>query len=466
MKRQTTRRDFLKKTTLAGLGFWVGTRTAFPQAKSPNDKLNIGIIGCGGKGYSDMKGCEGENIVALCDVDENSGGQARKDHPDAKFYHDFRELLEKEKVDAVTVSTPDHMHAPISLMAMRMGLHVYCQKPLTHLVSEARMMRKVAKEFKVATQMGNQGSAEPGLRRAVEVIQSGAIGPVKEVHVWSNRPIWPQGIPNPYPEEKIPEHLKWDLWLGVAPFRPYNQLYCPFKWRGWWDFGTGALGDMACHTANLPFRALKLEYPTAIEVDLSKCEGRNEQTAPNRSAIKFEFPARADLPGVQMPKVAFFWHDGGNKVPLEIVEGLDLTGVQGGKKKKKVEKLVSGDIPGSGCLIIGEKAKLFSPYDYGSAFKIFPEVDISKVPETIERLPWGGGDNSMKSEWFRAIRGGPPAYSNFDIAAFLTEIILLGNLTIRAGKRVEWDGPNMKSPNCPEVDQFVQPHYRPGYFAG
>jgi predicted dehydrogenase len=309
--------------------------------------------------------------------------------------------------------------------------------------------------------MGNQGSAEDGLRRAVEVIQAGKLGPVHEVYVWSNRPIWPQGVldawkdgkePAPLPEQPIPAGFKWDLWLAAAPARAYNEAYCPFKWRGWWDFGTGALGDMACHTSNLPFRALKLEYPVKIEATSA---GINSQTYPAWSQITFDFPARGSLPPIK-----FHWSDGGKKVPTELVEGLDLTSVTGGKKKKKVEKLSPGDIPGSGCLIVGEKAKLFSPDDYGSAFKIFPEVDYADVSETLPRVH--GTDGHYK-EWIDAIKGGPPAYSNFDFAALLTETILLGNIALRVGKPMEWDGPNMKSPNCPEAAKYIETEYRKGY---
>lgn len=441
MKRSTTRRDFLKGTTVAGLGFFVAARTSFAETKSPNEKLDIGIIGCGGKGSSDMEGCSNENIVALCDVDENQAADARKKYPDAKFYLDFREMLEKEKsLDAVTVSTADHMHAVAGVMAMEMGKHVYCQKPLTHTVHEARAMREAAKKYKVATQMGNQGSAEPGLRRAVECLQAGVIGPVREIHVWSNRPIWPQGIDRPEGSKPVPAHLKWDLWLGVAPDRPYNDGYHPFNWRGWWDFGTGALGDMACHTCNMPFRALKLGYPKSVEAETS---GFNSETYPKQSKIKFEFPAREGL-----PELAFWWYDGGVRPPAEITKELRR-------------------VPGSGCMLIGDKGKLYSPDDYGSTFRLYPEKDFEGYqgpPETIERLAFNvDTDRAMKLEWIRAIRGGPPAYSNFDIAAYLTEIILLGNIAMRVGKKIEWDGPNMKATNCPEAEEFVKVAYRSGY---
>lgn len=456
MKRPTTRRSFLQSTTLAGLGFWAAGGVTLGQSKSPNEKLNVAVVGAGGKGLSDMRDTArtGQNIVALCDVDERQAAQARADQPNAAFYHDYRKMLEREKgIDAVIVATPDHMHAPISVMAMKMGKHVYTQKPLTHTVFEARRMRQVAAEMKVATQMGNQGSAENGLRQAVEVIQSGAIGPVRQVHVWSNRPIWPQGIDRPAEIQPIPEQLRWDLWLGVAPYRPYNEAYCPFKWRGWWDFGTGALGDMACHTANMPFRALKLEYPTVVEAEY--VSGINSETAPKSARIRFEFPARGDL-----PPLTFYWYDGGQKPPADITEKMNLASVRGGKKRKRQEDLKPGDIPGSGCLVIGDKGTIFSPDDYGSAFKIFPEDDFAdyKPPEpSIPRSP------GHYVEWINACKGGPKAYSNFDFAALLTETILLGNIATRVGKRMDWDGPNMKPINCPEAEQYVKLDYNYGY---
>jgi hypothetical protein len=458
----------MKDTTLAGIGFWVASRSLVAESKSPNEKLNIGVIGAGGKGYSDLKNVESENIIALCDVDEKQAEKARKDHPNAKFYHDYRKMLEEEKsLDAVIVATPDHHHTAASVMAMRLGKHVYCQKPLTHSIYEARLMRETAAKYKVATQMGNQGSSENGLRRAVEVIQAGAIGPVHEVHVWSNRPIWPQGLDRPVGEKPVPSTLKWDLWLGPSPERPYNEGYCPFAWRGWWDFGTGALGDMACHTANMPFRALKLEHPTAIEAVSS---GINAETGPKWSVIRFEFPARGNLPPVK-----FFWYDGGMKPPHTITDGLDLTSVHGGKKKKKQEKLEKGEVPGSGCLLVGKEGLLFSPDDYGSAFGLFPHPDSKDKEDRFEdyqgpaeTLPRAVGDGKEADyrqhlEWIHACKGGPPGFSNFDFAALLTETILLGNVALRAQTRIEWDPVGMKATNCPEAQRFIHPTFRPGY---
>ena len=278
MKRQTNRRDFLKQSALAGAGFWAAGGVMLSARESANDKVNIACIGIGGKGSSDCDQAANQaNIVAVCDIDDsfldNKLNSLTKKHPKVKRYNDYRKMLDEmgKEIDAVTVSTPDHTHAPASVMAMRMGKHVYCQKPLTHTVFEARRMREIATEMKVVTQMGNQGTAENGLRRAVEIIQDGVIGPVSEVHVWTNRPIWPQApgvTTRPAKSDPVPPHVHWDEWLGPAPFRPYvTKVYHDFAWRGWWDFGTGALGDMACHTANMAFMALKLGYPTSVQAE-------------------------------------------------------------------------------------------------------------------------------------------------------------------------------------------------------
>src|SRR5579859_1734497 len=297
-----TRRQFIYYSALATAGTAL-TGYARPRRVSPNENLNIAVIGCGGKGSSDLHWCSSENIVALCDVVESDAvASARKNHPDAKFYKDFRQLLEKEKsVDAVDIATPDHMHAAIAAMAIKMGKHVYCQKPLTHDVYEARTLRDLARKHKVATQMGNQGSASDGLRRAVEVVQAGLIGAVRQAYVWTNRPIWRQGMERPEGSDPVPDGLDWDLWLGTAPWRPYKAqwpeaagggrrgVYQPFAWRGWLDFGTGALGDMACHTVNWPFRALQLGHPTTIK---AVTDFMPAETYPLGSRIRFEFPAR------------------------------------------------------------------------------------------------------------------------------------------------------------------------------
>lgn len=462
-----TRRQFIYTTTLAGVAIATRTASGAPRKLSAGDKLNIGVVGANGKGASDTDHCASENIVALCDVDTARAAGQLKKYPKAKFYQDWREMLEKEKtLDAVIVSTPDHMHALVASTAMKMGKHIYCQKPLVQTVYEARLLRKLAKENGVITQMGNQGSAEDGLRRAVEVVQSGLIGPVRQVHVWSNRPIWPQGMDRPAGTDPVPATLNWDSWIGPAQMRPYKKdTYDNFKWRGWQDFGTGALGDMACHTANMPFRALKLGYPTEIEAATSEI---NKETYPLKSKIRFEFPEREGL----VP-ATFWWYDGGNAKPNN-----PYTHDGSNKPPKEVTAEIEemmGQVPGSGCVLIGDKGKLFSPDDYGARFfiKMNGEKDlvdgknseaVKAIPQTIPRNAFkGDADARQHLEWIAACKGGPTPYSNFDIAAYLTEIILLGCVAMRTGKKLEWDGPNMVAKNAPESAQFVKRNYRKGW---
>jgi hypothetical protein len=467
---QLNRRQFLYYSALAtaGVGVLAGCTPAKPKPKArvvaSGEKLRIAAVGAGGKGRSDIAHCGKEEIVALCDADENMAAEARKRFPNARFYFDWREMLEKEQnnIDAITVSTPDHLHAVVASTAIKMGKHVYCQKPLTQTVYEARYLKDLAREYGVVTQMGNQGSAEDGLRRAVEVVQAGVIGAVKEIHVWTNRPIWPQGITRPAGEDPVPANLKWDLWLGPAPMRPYKaDLYHPFKWRGWYEFGTGALGDMACHTANMPFRAAKLGYPRLIELlDHSEL---NPDTYPKTSKIRFVFPAREGL-----PETDFYWYDGNPKdksvKPFRPPE--DLT--------SDIKELLD-NVPDAGCLLIGEKGRLFSPDDYGARFfiRLNGEKEMvngtaheaaKAVPVTIPRnAHQGEADLRQHLEWIEACKGGPRPYSDFAVAAYLTEIILLGCVAARVGKRLEWDGPKMRALNAPEAAQFVKRAYRKGF---
>jgi predicted dehydrogenase len=381
----------------------------------------------------------------------------------------------------VVVSTPDHLHASVASIALRLGKHVYCQKPLTQTVYEARLLRRLAKENNVATQMGNQGSAENGLRRAVEVVQAGLIGSVRQVHVWSNRPIWRQGMDRPAGSDPIPEGFNWDLWLGPAPLRPFkaawtdtpapaaseaptkgkrkgktrssrNSIYHPFVWRGWQDFGTGALGDMACHTCNMPFRALKLGYPTEIEAE---CSGINQESYPKSSKIRFQFPAREALPAL-----TFWWYDGGQKPQADLTADV---------------REMLDTVPGSGCLLLGDKGTLFSPDDYGARFSLKLKGDkelidgdsheaVKALAQSIPRNEFQGNfDLRHHLEWIAACKGGKPGYSNFEIAAYLTEIILLGCIALRVGKKLEWDGPNMVARNSPEAARFVRREPRSGW---
>jgi predicted dehydrogenase len=466
MARRTTRRRFLQESTLAGLGFWAAGGVALARdSKSANDQVNIACIGVGGKGDSDTQqaGNHGK-IVAICDVDDNTLDKMVQKFPDAKKFADYREMLDKlgDKIDAVTVSTPDHTHAPASVMAMKKNKAVYCQKPLTHTVAEAREMREVAAKMKVATQMGNQGSAENGLREAVEVIQSGAIGAVREVHVWTNRPIWPQApqvMARPKDEQPIPKNLHWDLWLGVAPTRPYHDGYHPFSWRGWIDFGTGAIGDMACHTANLPYRALKLDLPTSIVAEAGDV---NLETYPSWAQITFQFPERSGGEGGMLPAVKFTWYEGhkDKDKKVKVLPPEDLV-----KIMEEVRQKHNIKDSGSGSLLVGEKGMLFSPDDYGARYFLLPEEQFKDYKKPEPTLPRNGhGDDGMKAEWIAAIRGGPAPYSNFDIASRLTESMLLGNVAIRTtGKKLEYDAHKMKITNNDDADKLLKTEYRTGW---
>jgi hypothetical protein len=465
-KSAMTRRQFIYSSALAAAGAATLSAHAQPQPRklSGQDKLRIACVGAGGKGESDVQLCGNEEIVALCDADENRSATSRRNFPNARFYFDWRVMLEKEanNIDAVTVSTPDHLHAIVASHAIKLGKHVYCQKPLTQTVYEARYLRKLAQEYGVITQMGNQGSSTGGLRRGVEVVHAGVIGPVKQIHVWTNRPIWPQGITRPPGQDPVPPNFKWDLWLGPAPVRPFKQgVYHPFNWRGWYEFGTGALGDMACHTVNLPFRAAKLGYPSSVA--LLEHSMLNPDTYPKTSKIRFLFPAREGL-----PETEFFWYDGNPEdrsvKPLRPPE--DLT--------KDIKELLE-TVPISGCLLIGEKGQLFSKDDYGTNFfiKLNGEKELvdgsrhpaaKSVPVTLPRNHLSQDmDAQQHLEWIAACKGGPEPYSNFDVAAYLTEIILLGCIALRVGKKLEWDGPNMRAINAPEADRFVKRIYRPGF---
>ena len=440
MSSRNSRRDFLKTTTLAGAGFWIsGLAPAGEGGKSANDKIRFACIGVGGKGDSDTSdaGRNGE-IVALCDVDDTTLGKAGERHPRAKKYNDFRQLFDEmgKSIDAATVSTPDHNHAVISAMAMRLGKHCFTQKPLTHTLYEARRLAEIAREMKVATQMGNQGTASSGLRKAAAMVRAGALGTVKEVHVWTDRPIWPQGVSRPEPTT-VPSNVHWDLWLGSAPERPYSGVkqpnghppYHDFNWRGWWDFGTGALGDMACHNMNMAFMALDLLDPSSVEAETS---GHNKESYPKWSVIRYTFPVRGERPAVTMT-----WYDGGKKPPAELFKG---------------------NKPGkNGSLIIGEKGALFAGGDNaGGGLKLLGGASEMKVD-----FPKSPGHFV---EFVRAIRGGEPAVSNFpDYAGPLTETVLLGNLAVWAGKEVEWDARNLKALNVPGLEPLIKPAYRKGY---
>lgn len=437
MKRRMNRRDFLASTA-AVAAFTIVPRHVLggPGYTPPSEKLNIAAIGAGGRGGGDIGAVSSENIVALCDVDDKKAAETFEHYPKAKKYRDFRKMLEREKnIDAVIVATPDHTHAVATMMAIKMGKHVYTEKPLTYSIYEARELAKAAREAKVATQMGNQGHSGEGNRLICEWIWDGAIGPVREVHAWTDRPIWPQGIDRPKETPRVPKTLDWDLWLGPAPDRPYNPAYLPFKWRGWWDFGAGALGDMACHIVDSPFWALKLGHPISVEASSTKV---NSETYPLASTVHYRFPARDGMPPVKMT-----WYDGGIMPP-------------------QPEELEPGRRMGSdngGVLFVGEKSKLVCGC-YGNSPRLIPETkmkEYNRPPKTIPRV------EGHHKDWIQACKGGKPACSNFDYAGPLTEMVLLGNVAIRTGKKLCWDGPNMRVTNVPEANEYIRRQYRAGW---
>jgi len=478
MKRKSTRRDFLKFSAAASAGFWIAGRSTWAEDlgnPSPNERINLACIGIGGKGDSDSdNAAKHANLIAICDIDDQRLNKKGLKYPKAQKFNDFRKMFDAlgKQIDAVTVSTPDHTHAVATMMAIKLGKGVYTQKPMTHDVWEARQLRLAASEARVATQMGNQGTATDKLREGVEVIQAGMIGAVREVHVWTDRPThwWPQSpdIKARAPEAPVPDYVHWDEWLGTAPARPYvKKYYHPHNWRGWWDFGCGALGDMGCHTANMPFMALKLGHPATIQAE---SEELNPETYPAWARIAYEFPARVELPPVKV-----FWYEGhkdGNVVqpPVELTEKVvaEYNKVLARRKDPRVDGGKKVGLSIGGSITVGEKGILYSPCDDGREWELLPADDFAdyKPPtQTLARNPLGGGEKTMdegqKLEWLAAIKGGPAPLSHFDYSGMLTEFILLGNVAVRAGgTKLEWDGPNLKFPNAPEAEHWLKRQYR------
>jgi predicted dehydrogenase len=469
MSRRITRRRALQLGAAGALGYlFTGPAFSVRRAVGANDRLHVAGIGVGGKGSGDIEQAgQVMEVVALCDIDADRLDKRAATWPSAKKYFDYRKLFDEllKQLDAVVVSTPDHSHTLPSVLAMSAGKHVYCQKPLTHTVFEARLMREAAAKHKVCTQMGNQGSALNGLRRAVELVHAGAIGPIKEAHVWTNRPFkyWKQApdiVARPK-EAPVPKHVHWEEWIGPARFRPYavredmKPAYHPHDWRGYWDFGTGALGDMACHTANMAFRALKLDAPAAVVAEGGEI---NPETYPAWAHITYFFPARGDLPAC-----ALHWYEG-ERDGKRVLPAADLLA----KVLRQGEKAAD-----SGSLLVGEKGLLYSPNDYGAKFRLTPEKDFADVKtDRPEKGPRGVDADSkevdlfMKKEWAEAIRAGKPALasSNFDYAARLTEAMLLGNIAVRfAGKRLEWDAAELRFSNSAPATELVKTEYRKGW---
>jgi predicted dehydrogenase len=441
----TSRRQFFIGTLLAGAvpagGFGSVASLKRLGYKSPSEKLNIAAIGAGGKGYSDIMGCRSENLVALADPDEERAARTFKQFPDVPKYKDFRQMLDKEEknIDAVTVSTPDHMHGTAAMWAMSRGKHVYCQKPLTHTVWEARQLTEAAQKYGVATQMGNQGYSNDGARQCCEIIWNGDIGNVTEVHAWTDRPgkYTPQG-PHVIPTEApVPSTLAWDTWLGIADWRPYSPAYVPHHWRGFADFGSGAIGDMACHILGTPNMALRLTAPTSVEC--LKQEGKGKYTFPTRSVIRFDFPARGP-----MPPVKIFWYDGRLERP-------DIPGVA------KDELLGDSDVNGS--LFIGDKGMVTTGC-YGERTRLVPASKMSGYTFPAQVLTRSPGHYR---DWIRACKGGEPACSNFSVAGPFVQWMLLGVLSMRFEGRLEWDAKSMRVTNNPEATRYLKPSFRKGW---
>ncbi len=400
-------------------------------------KINIACVGIGGMGAGDAGHWTNENVVALCDVDDRNAGKTREKYPNAPYFRDYREMLAKlgDQIDAVTVSTPDHMHFPIALAAIQAGKHVYVQKPLTQTIHEARALREAARIHNVKTQMGNQGHSNEGTRLCKEWIEAGVIGDVTRVDIWTNRPIWPQNCQLPTDTPPVPEGVDWNLWLGVAPQRPYNGCYMPFKWRGWWDYGCGAIGDMGCHTMDAAFWALDLAAPTRVE--LVEIDGGTEWSPAKGAIVKFTFPARGKLPPCTMT-----WYEGSKKAPMPPT-------LEAGR-----------DLGNSGQLFYGTKGILHGGGDYCNSVRLIPESAMgefkNKPEKTLPRVERGDHYNN----WLDAIRGKvEEACSNFEHAAPLSELGSLGNLAIRSGKSFNWDAKAMKASD-PIAQQYVTKAYR------
>lgn len=433
-----SRRTFVKRSTLSA------ALVAFPfvsrhSVLGANSKLSIAAIGAGGKGGVDIGYCADENVVALCDVDQKNAAGTFAKFPNAKRYKDFRSMLEKEKgIEAVTISTPDHTHFHAAAMAMKLGKHVYIQKPLTHTIWEARTLTKIARQKKVVTQMGNQGHSQADSRRLVELIKGGVLGDVSEVHIWTDRPIWPQGHARPA-AKPVPDHLDWDLWLGPAPWREFHDGCVPFNWRAYWDFGTGALGDMGCHNMDLAFTALDLKDPHTVAATSS---GLNSETAPSWSVIASEYGARG-----KQPPVKLVWYDGGKKPEPSLAKQKEL--------------------PGNGSIFIGSKDTLFVPsyWGKGSFLSGAKMEDFGHIPISLPRHPKAADDNDAAQhlEWIEACKGLGKTRAHLEYAGPMTEAVLLGNVALRVGKKIQWDAKRMQVTNAPEAAQFIKTEYRKGW---
>ncbi len=457
--RRLTRRRFLHGTAGTAAGLMVSRSVAGAQRKrgrkagkaGPNERLNLAGIGLGARGLGNLEKCHDTNIVALCDVDWTLAATAFESYPDATKYKDFRTMLDKEPgIEGVVISTPDHTHAVIAAEAMKRGRHVYLETPLTHDVWEARQLALLARKTGVTTQMGNERHSGPGIRRAVEMLWGGGLGPIREVHCWTNRPQWPQGIGRPQSASSSPSGLDWDLWLGPAPERPYHSAYHPYRWRGWLDFGTGALGAVGCHLLDVVSWGLRLDEAESFTVS-AESTGVTDETYPKASTIRYRFPARAD-----MPPVVITWYDGGRRPPSP--KGLPYR----------------RELGSNGTWFVGqEHSMLFGPTAFGTNpgqvgprpipefAKIEKRKDYKPIPR-VEEGDWKKGDRHIQ-EWISACKVGKQPCANFAYSGPLTEMVLLGNVALRSKGPIEWHSRSMKITNRPEANRFIHREYREGW---
>lgn len=452
MTETINRRKFLSGVAgAAAFTFVPGHVLGQGGALRPSEKLNIAGIGVGGIGARNLDACSGENIVALCDVDGKYAAGTFERYPKARCYRDFRVMLDKEgdNIDAVIIATPDHTHAVVGMECIRRGKHIYLQKPLAHSIYETRMLTEAAREASVQTQMGNQGHSSDEIRILYEWIQDGAIGPVREVYAWSDRPVggnpWSDFPIMARPKETppVPDTLDWDRWLGPAPYRPYHPFYCPNTWRGWWDFGTGALGDMGCHILDPAFLTLKLGHPTRVEATTTHYEPEvAAETYPRASIVRYEFPARGDMPPVNLT-----WFDGRLLPP----------------RPKDLEP--GRRLPSNGALLIGEGGTIMHGSHGAGGVRIIPESKMrtyQRPDASLPRVPRGSAGHAQ--DWVRACKDGRPASSTFEYGGPLTEMVLLGVLAMRLKDTpLEWDPENLKVTNCDEADQYIRPTFRDGW---